>query len=257
MPRVALHIDTGIHRLGLDEEDVLRLREHRDLLEGVDLALIMSHLVIPENPLHPLTKRQRERFCKALETLPSTRTSLASSSGVFLGPLYHFDMVRPGAALYGVNPTPLASQEDNPMTNVATLEARILQIHDVKAGETVGYGADFMVDHPSRIGTVSIGYADGVPRALGNHGHVCAGGRRVPIIGRVSMDLMTIDLSALRPDEVKPGDFVEVIGKHRPIDVIALEAETISYEVLTGLGKRATRVYENSNISLPSSAAGV
>jgi alanine racemase len=240
---IALQIDTGINRLGLEEAEIWQLRDNRRLLQGFEIPLVLSHFVTSENPLHPLNQRQHDRFCAALQLLPTTRTSMANSSGIFLGSAYHFDMVRPGAALFGINPTHGGS---NPMHNVVTLEARVLQIHDVKAGETVGYGGIYMVDKPTRIATISIGYADGVRRNLSNRGYVFAAGQHLPIAGRVSMDLMTVDISTLPVGKLREGDFVEIIGPNRPVDQIAAEAETIAYEVLTGLGNRPTRVYETS-----------
>jgi alanine racemase len=240
---IALQIDTGMNRLGLEEAEIWQLRDNRQILQAFEIPLVMSHFVTSENPLHPLNRRQYERFCAALQLLPSTRASLANSSGIFLGSPYYFDMVRPGASLYGVNPL---TGSPNPMQNVVKLEARVLQIHDVKAGETVGYGAIYMVERPTRIATISIGYADGLPRVLSNRGYVYAAEHYLPIAGRVSMDLTTIDISALPVGRLREGDFVEVIGPNRSLDQVAAEADTIAYEVLTGLGNRPTRVYETS-----------
>ena len=224
---VALHVDTGLHRLGLYEDEVIALSQRRELLSNLKVKLVLSHLAVSELPDHPLNRRQRDRFSKALEMLPSARASLSATSGIFLGPLYHFDMVRAGAGLLGINPTP---GKPNPMRPVVTLEARVLQTQDVKAGETVGYGADYLVERPARIATLSIGYADGVPRKLSNRGSVFAAGRNLPIVGRVSMDLMTIDISDVEPGRIAPGSFVELVGANRPLDEVATEAETIGYE---------------------------
>jgi alanine racemase len=172
-------------------------------------------------------------------------TSLAASSGIYLGSPFHFDMVRPGAALYGLNPTPY--EPVNPMLPVVTLEARVLQVHDVKAGETVGYGADYLVERPARVATLSIGYADGVPRLLSNRGHAFIAGRIVPFIGRVSMDLMTVDVTDIPPEKIQPGMFAELIGANLALDAVAREAETIGYEILTGLGRRFSRVFLTSD----------
>ncbi len=239
-PPLALHLDTGIHRLGLNETELTTLREHRDMLSGIEIKLIMTHLVTAETPAHPLNRRQRERFIKGLGGLPTAITSMAASSGIFLDSSYHFDMVRAGAALFGINPIPYAP---NPMKPAISLEARVLQINDVAAGETVGYGADFVVQHPSRIATLSIGYADGIPRVLSNRGNVHIGGQLCPIVGRVSMDLMTIDVTGLKEGMLKTDDFVEIIGPNHSLDEVAAEAETIGYELLTRLGCRASRHY--------------
>ncbi len=239
---ITLHVDTGLHRLGIGEADVMALHETPALLSGVHVDLLMSHLAVAEDHASPMNQRQRKRFLAAVQSIPVARTSLANSPGIFLGRDFHFDQVRPGAALYGINPTP---GQPNPMHPVVTLEARILQINEVQPGESVGYGGAYMIDKPSRIATLSIGYADGVIRALGNLGQVFAGGQLVPIAGRVSMDLITIDITALAPGAVEPGSFVEIIGPNRPIDDVAADAGTIGYEVLTGLGRRAGRVYVN------------
>jgi alanine racemase len=237
---LAFNVDTGMHRLGLDFDEFSLLKDKRELLEGVKLKLIMSHLTTPENQSHPSNKRQRDRFCKALEILPSAPASLAASSGIFLGKSFHFDMVRPGAALFGINPAP---GQENPMRPDVTLEARILQVHHVQPGETVGYGGDWMIEKPTRIATVGIGYADGIPRRLGCRGRGFVGGHEVPFAGRVSMDLLTLDITAISPSSIKVGDWVEFIGPNRPLDDVAKEAETIGYEILTGLGQRCERVY--------------
>ncbi len=241
---IALHIDTGINRLGLNHEELVRLRAEPELLARVRVVLAMSHLVISEAPAHPLNRRQQERFARALPSLPAAHASLANSSGIFLGPAFHFELVRPGAALYGVNPLPGRA---NPMRSVVTLKARVLKLQDVAPGETVGYGADFLVTRPSRIATLSIGYADGLPRRLGNRGHVFAAGTMLPIVGRVSMDTMTVDATELPGGMLAAGAFVEVIGPHVAVDRIAADADTIGYEILTGLGSRAARVYVNGS----------
>jgi len=172
--------------------------------------------------------------------LPAAPCSLANSSGIFLGRQYHFDIVRPGAAVYGVNPLP---GEPNPMGQVVRLKGKILQVRDVDTGEFVGYGSIYRREGPGRIATVAIGYADGWMRSLSNRGSVTIAGQRVPVVGRISMDLMTIDVTALDPKAARPGIFAELIGPGHDIDAAAAEAGTIGYELLTALGDRYHRIY--------------
>ena len=173
--------------------------------------------------------------------LEDKRLSIANSSGIFLGPEFHLTMTRPGAALYGLSPL---KDHPNPMRQVIKLEGKILQTRFVDTGMTVGYGATHLVGAPGRIATVGIGYADGFMRRLGNKGFAFIAGRRVPIVGRVSMDLMTLDVSALPPEETKPGAVVELLGPHQSPDDLATAADTNGYEVLTALGRRYRRIYE-------------
>ncbi|HMB76718.1 MAG TPA: alanine racemase [Kiloniellaceae bacterium] len=236
----ALHVDTGLSRMGFPRQEVEKLAEYPALLDGTLPLLIVSHLVAAEEPAHPMNRLQLEAFRAALKLLPSTSASLANSSGIFLGDDYHFNMVRCGAALYGVNPTP---GQPNPMTQVVQLKARILQTRWIDAPQSVGYGASHKVSRPTRIATVSAGYADGLFRSLSNRGKVWAAGREVPVVGRVSMDFLTIDITDLEPEAVGAGDFVEILGPNRDIDALAAEAGTIGYEMLTDLGKRYHRVY--------------
>ena len=166
--------------------------------------------------------------------------SLCNSSGIFLGRDYHFDLGRPGVALYGVNPTPAAP---NPMRPVVRLQARILQIRAIDAPQTVGYGADHRATGPARIATVAAGYADGYLRSISSRGHAWVAGQRVPVVGRVSMDLIALDVTGVAPEAVRPGDWAELLNAEQPVDALAREAGTIGYEVLTSLGARYHRVY--------------
>ncbi len=235
-----IHCDTGMNRLGLDAKSVNVISEHPAKLAGIDICGIMSHLACAEEQHHPYNAMQQNRFKNALGLLPHSRASLANSSGVFLGPHYHFDMVRPGIALYGVNPTP---GQLNPMREAVEIKARALQIRSVDSSQTVGYGATYYFSTPRIIATISIGYADGLPRSLSNNGHVAIQDKIVPIIGQVSMDSCSIDISSLPSDSFKVGDTVTIVGRTRPLESLAQEASTIPYEILTRLGPRLGHIY--------------
>jgi alanine racemase len=240
-PRAAaLHVDTGMSRLGLPPAELATVGGDAARLDGVRLTHVMSHLACADEPDHPLNHRQLNAFAAARGAFARTAGCLANSSGVFLGPRYHADMVRPGAALYGVAPVP---GEPNPMTQVVRLQGKILQVREIDSPETVGYGATHLAGRRETIATVAVGYADGYLRALSNRGSGYIGGIRVPLVGRVSMDLITFDVSAVPGSEARPGDMIDVIGPFNPIDMIAAEAGTIGYEILTGLGARYYRVY--------------
>jgi alanine racemase len=183
-----LHLDTGISRLGLGPAEVERLAADPGRLAGLELAYVMSHLACADEPEHPLNARQLAAFRAALARLPKAPASFANSSGIFLGADYHFDLARPGAALYGVAPQP---GRPNPMAQVVHLKGRILQVRDVDRPMTVGYGATYQVTRAGRLATVGVGYADGYLRSLGNRAHAVLGDVRVPVVGRVSMDLIS------------------------------------------------------------------
>ncbi|UCH72897.1 MAG: alanine racemase [Rhodospirillales bacterium] len=233
-----LHLDTGMARLGLPPQELQILADEPERIAGVNLYLIMSHLACADEPTHPLNEEQRRAFAAALTRLPATPASLAASSGIFLGPAYHFDMVRPGVSLYGINPQP---GRPNPMNAVVRLQAKILQIRDVDTPQTVGYGASHRIAGPARVATVAAGYADGYLRSLSGRGTAHIGDIAVPVVGRVSMDLITLDVT--RAPEVRPGDMVDLIGPHHDVDALAAEADTIGYEILTNLGRRFRRRY--------------
>jgi alanine racemase len=242
----ALHIDTGMSRLGLAADELARLKADLRPLAAIRLVLLMSHLACADEPGHPLNDGQRARFLAAVAGLPRARLSLANSSGICLGPACHFDMVRPGAALYGVNPQPL---EANPMRHTVVLQGRILQVREIDSPQTVGYGATHRAQSRARIATVAVGYADGYHRALSNRGSGFIEGMRVPLVGRVSMDLVTFDVSAAAA--ARPGAFVELIGPNLPVDTVARDAGTIGYEILTALGPRYHRRYVGMGASAP------
>jgi len=233
-----LHVDTGMSRLGLDPRELAILQADHARLGGIAVHAVMTHLVSSEIPDDPMNERQRRRFAAARAGLPPTPSSLANSSGIFLGEAFASDLARPGAALYGINPTP---GKPNPMRPVVRLLARVLQVRDIAAGETVGYNATWQADRPSRIATVGVGYADGWHRAHSGRGAAFFDGKPVPLVGRVSMDLTTYDVTA-RPD-IGVGDHLELIGPSVPPDTVAEAAGTNGYEVLTSLGRRFARVY--------------
>ncbi len=228
----AVHLDSGMSRLGLDAS-------WGGSLEGHDIVLAMSHMACADEPEAPMNEGQILAFTALCDRFaPGVPRSLAASSAIFLGPRHHFDLVRPGAALYGLNPVP---GTPNPMAPVVALRARILQVRDVDTPMTVGYGATHRVVGKGRIATVGVGYADGWFRSLGNRGFGIIKGRRVPVVGRVSMDLTTFDVGALDQASVRPGDWIDLIGAGISADDVAERAGTIGYEVLTALGPRHER----------------
>lgn len=239
LPATALHVDTGMRRLGLTAAEADAVLADPAAVAAVAPALIVTHLACADEPDHPLNAEQLALFRHLRERLPQARASYANSSGVFLGPEAHFDLGRPGVALYGANPTP---GRPNPMRPVVRLAARILQVRRIDAPQSVGYGATHLLPAGARVATVGVGYADGYPRALSNRGAGVLAGRRVPIVGRVSMDLTTFDVSALPEHEAHPGAMIELIGPHMPLDEVADHAGTIAYELLTQLGRRYHRV---------------
>lgn len=233
-----LHIDTGMNRLGLSSAELDTLAADPARLDGIAIDYVMTHLVSAERPDDPANDRQRLRFDSACARLPPAPRSLANSSGLFLGPAFASHLARPGAALYGVNPTP---GHPNPMRPVVTLRARILQTRDVPAGETVGYNGLWTAQRPSTIATASVGYADGFLRSLGGRALAYFDGSPVPLVGRVSMDLTTFDVTDV--PQARPGAWLQLIGPDMPIDAVAQRAGTNAYEILTSLGARYPRTY--------------
>jgi alanine racemase len=228
-----LHVDTGMNRLGLPLAELAGLR-----LGGIELAYVMTHLVASEAQADPINAVQAERFAAACAALPGVKRSFANSSGIFLGPGFGSDLARPGAALCGINPTPGRA---NPMRPVVRLRARVLQVRAIAAGETVGYNGTWRAARASRIATVSVGYADGWLRSLSNRGHAVFDGAPVPLVGRVSMDLTTFDVTD--HPAIGPGDWLDLIGPGRDADAVAADAGTNGYEILTSLGARYHRVW--------------
>lgn len=240
----ALQIDSGLNRLGLSEADVQALAARPDLLAALDIRLIMSHLACADDPADPHNEAQRAAFDRRRAMLPPVPASLAASDGLMLGRPYHYDLVRPGYALYGGQAFGGGATPVNP---VVTLKARILQVRSVAAGESVGYSASWQAARPTRLAVVAAGYADGLARALsassGEAGaSVLVAGQIAPIVGRVSMDLITIDVTDIE-GRVARGDLVTLIGPGLTIESLGRAAGTIGYEVLTRLGPRFVRSY--------------
>lgn len=241
----ALHIDTGLNRLGLPVRDVRRLAADRSLMTGFSFDLVMSHLASADNPRDPKNRDQLVAFETLTALFSGVRRSLAASDGLMLGPSYHFDVVRPGYALYGGQASQIAPA---PVKAAVTVAARILAVADVAPGETVGYSATWRAKRPSRIATIAAGYADGIPRTASAPdgrpgGHVEIAGHTAPIVGRVSMDLVTVDVTDLPEDAARPGEFATLIGGGLTVEDAGFSAGTIGYEMLTRLGPRFTRLY--------------
>ena len=235
-----VHLDTGMARLGLAPAEQEALEADPGRVAGIDPVLVMSHLACADEVGHPLNPAQLERFRRGRRLFPGVPASLAASSGIFLGPAYHFELGRPGVALYGVNPTP---DQPNPMRPVVRLEARILQVRQIDRGTSVGYGAAHRASRVTKVATVPIGYADGFVRSSSGRGHFLLNGEPAPILGRVSMDLITLDVTDFAEADAHPGTPVVAIGDERTLDAVAADAGTIGYEFLTGLGQRYHRTY--------------
>jgi alanine racemase len=233
----ALHVDTGMNRLGLTLDEAGAFAG----APSARVVHVMSHLACADEPDHPMNARQLAAFRQARALFPKARASLANSAGVFLGPDYAFDMVRPGISLYGGGPQ---SRPDARLRPVAILEAPILQLRDVAPGETVGYGATFTAEHPIRVAILAVGYADGLIRAGSSRtdggGHAALNGRRLPILGRISMDLIAVDATGA---DARPGDLVQLLGPEVLLDEAAANAGTIAYELLVRLSPRLQRRY--------------
>src|SRR5271167_3377711 len=248
----AIHIDTGMHRLGLT------LPEAQGLIPRINagdhgISLVMSHLACAESLHHPMNAKQLATFREIASLFTGVPASLSNSSGIFLGASFQFEMVRPGAALYGVNPTPEA---DNPMQGVVDLKTRVVQIREVERGDSVGYGATWTARRPTRLAIVSAGYADGYFRAGGSNdgtrgAEVVVAGKRCPVAGRISMDLTAVDITDLPQNAARRGHMVTLIGEGITVDELAHHFGTIGYEVLTSLGSRYARVYKGGGSPTP------
>ena len=235
-----IHLDTGMLRLGIPISELSILENQPHLLEGLNVRFVISHLASADDAGSEQNLFQLRALKRARKVLPMGQISIANSSGIFLGSDYHLDLARPGAALYGLNPTP---SKQNPMNQAVTLKGRILQIRDAEPGETVGYNATHIVKKRSKIATVSVGYADGYPRSLSNNVSGIIDSISVPLLGRISMDLITFDVTAAPEAKRQPGQLIELIGPNNPVDEIANAAGTIGYEILTSLGRRYHRIY--------------
>ena len=236
-----LHLDTGMNRLGLSECDIDVLADGNDMLDGIRICLVMSHMACADEPDHGKNPEQLAAFHRMSNRLGlAAPRSLAASSTVFLGSDYHFDLVRPGVALYGINPVP---GTHNPMRPVVSLHGRILQVRDVDTPQTVGYGATHRFEGRRRVATVALGYADGLFRSLGSRAFGVIAGVKVPLVGRVSMDLTSFDVTDVPPEMACPGALMELAGPNHTVDDLAAEAGTIGYEILTAMGQRYHRTY--------------
>ena len=234
-----LHIDTGMNRLGISFSCLERFVSDNDI-SCLDVRYVMSHLACADDEKSKKNIEQLNKIRIVAKILPNIPISFVNSSGVFLGENYHFDLARPGVALYGGSPNPAIK---NPMRNVISLTSKIIQIRELVKDEDVGYGATANLKKGSKIATLPVGYADGYVRSLGNKGFCYFGDEKLPVVGRVSMDLITVDVTSILDNEIKVGDEIEIIGNNATIDDIATCAGTIGYEVLTSLGRRYNRVY--------------
>ena len=247
----ALHVDTGFNRLGVPLEDALALADDASRPASFSPVLVMSHLHSGDNPDSLLNRQQLESFRRVAAAFEGIESSLSSSAGIFLGEDYHFDLTRPGIALYGGE---AVNAVRNPMRPVVTAQARIIQIRTARQGDTVSYGGTYQLTRESRLAIVSAGYADGYLRSLsgsglplrqvvreGAFGHVA--GRRVPVVGRITMDMTIFDVTDIPENEIRAGDYVELFGDNIALDDVARAGGTIGYELLTGLGLRYERRY--------------
>ncbi|MCA0432319.1 MAG: alanine racemase [Proteobacteria bacterium] len=244
----ALHVDTGINRIGFSMAELKGLLADDVLRAGLNIALLMSHFACADEPDHPLNKRQIARFAEAQALLADIPTSFSNSSGIFLSGKRPESLTRAGIAIYGGNPTPW---KKNPMKPVATLAGTVMQVRSVNKGETVGYSATWKAKRDSRIAILGAGYKDGIPRHLSSRtqtgpAQVWIGGRRCPIVGRISMDMMGVDVTDVPASRVSRGAQAEIIGARVSVDEMAGWAGTICYELLTRLGSRYARVYSGA-----------
>jgi alanine racemase len=237
-----LHIDTGMTRLGFDTEQIGWLIENKSALNGVNCRYVMSHLVSAEIANDQTNTRQLNAFNRVQQWFADIPASLANSAGSFLSPAFHFQMTRPGIALYGAHPAGLPTDK---LKRVVTWQARIVQLRHANAGDRVGYGGTYLLDRDSRIATIGVGYADGYNRKLGGKATVLIGTQTAPVIGRVSMDSITVDATEVDPSQLRCG-IVELLHDGYDLSRMATDADTIPYEILTQLGSRPTRHYQNS-----------
>lgn len=234
----AIQVDSGMSRLGMSSKETVAVAADPHALEGIDLRLVMSHLACADEPGHPANEAQRIEFDRLRAMLPAAPASLANSSGIFLGESYHHQLARPGAALYGINPTP---RQENPMLPVIRLQSRVIQTRTVEKGAGIGYGHTATAEGVQRLATISLGYADGWHRCAASAARF--DGIELPFVGRVSMDSIILDISALPEGRLRPGDLVDLIDAGQTIDDVAGSYGTIAYEVLTSLGHRFHRIH--------------
>ncbi|MFT4090852.1 MAG: alanine racemase [Asticcacaulis sp.] len=236
----ALQFDTGMSRLGLSPDEARTLAQSPEILKYFDLRYLMSHLACADEPENPANQAQLSVMHEVMHLFPDVPVSFANSGGIFLNKDYRQSLVRPGIALYGGAPN---SDRPSPMKPVASLHVAVIQTRTVPAGTQIGYGGTATATEDMRLAVISAGYADGLPRALSNKGSAWFNGHRLPVTGRVSMDSIILDISALPSGALNIGDYVELIGPHQSLDDLASDAGTISYEILTSLGRRYHRHY--------------
>jgi alanine racemase len=240
-----LQLDTGMSRLGLSTASALALAKDGSFADDLDLRLVMTHLACADEPGAAENDEQLRRFEQLTTAFPGVPRSIANSSGATLANRYHLDFVRAGIAIYGVPPRSLSTA----IFPVVSLAARVLQIRELARGTGVGYGLTYVAPERRCVATLAVGYADGWPRSLGNVGAAWHRDVRLPIVGRVSMDSMTVDISAAPPGEIAEGGFVDLIGPNQSLEDIATEADTIPYELLTRLGGRHARAYIEGHVT--------
>ncbi len=234
-----LHINTAMNRQGINLTETQDMIDDPALTKGIILNMVISHFACSDEKDHPLNTHQAELFKQYSQHFPKSRKSLANSSGIFRDPAYHYDMARPGYALYGGNPTPETS---NPMKRVVDLSVPVLQTRICKKGESIGYGASHTFDKDTMTATIGMGYADGFLRTADKQKTFYYNGQACPVIGRVSMDLVTINIQNL-VQKPEVGEMIEILGAHQTIDDLACDMGTIGYEVLTSFGNRYKREY--------------
>ena len=242
-----LHVDTGITRNGLSFQDVMKISQDSNLLGSFDLEMIISHLASSDEGENSQNEEQRQAFERALKMLPKAPASLANSNGIALGKDYHYDYVRPGLGLYGyANPYPEADQ----LKPSLSIYGRIVQVQDVHPGQTIGYNATYRCTTQKRLATLGIGYADGIVRELSNKGHVYIGGMAAPVIGRISMDFMMVDVTDIPASLTHVNAWATLYPTAQNLREMAYLAGTAPYELLTSLGQRRShRVYNKAENS--------
>ena len=238
--RGVIQIDSGMGRFGLSPDELARLATHDEQLSNIDVILVMSHLACAEDSDAASNETQRQRFEKRAAQFSGVPRSLSNSAGTFLGTAFHNDVVRAGIALYGISPR---AETNKSMMPVVSLVANIVQVRTVPAGDGLGYGLTASADHDRRVAAISVGYADGWPRRLDNRGSAYIAGQRVSIVGRISMDSLLLDCTALPESDVRPGTPVELLGASQSVADVARDADTIPYEILTQFGARYARQY--------------
>jgi alanine racemase len=238
-----LQVDTGMARFGFGHRELQRIADETGALDGIDLRLVMSHLACADDPGSAANPEQLCAFVSTRRLFPGIAGSLAASSGIFLGAPYHADLVRPGAALYGIAPRP---GDPNPMRPVVRLQGQVMQVRSVAGGTPIGYGHTGALAREGRLATIGVGYADGFPRSASGRGEAWHRGHRLPVVGRVSMDSIILDASDIPPGGLEPGSLVDLIGPEHDLDAVARAAGTIGYEVLTRLGHRFHRIYRDA-----------